>query len=160
MRRSLRATAAVAAFGAVLVVLRSWALSPLGVTSGSMEPGVHPGDTVLVDRLSPRMTGWHRGDVVALHSPQDGRPMLKRIIGLPGDRVAIEDAVLVVNGARVREPYADNSHSDGLYFGPVTVPEGDYFMLGDSRSRSIDSRSFGPVRQDAVMGRMILRWSL
>jgi signal peptidase I len=148
------------AFVAALVAVRIWVLSPVSVASASMEPSIATGDMVLVDHLSPRLTGWNRGDVVAFTSPQDHELTLKRIIGLPGDKVAIEDTVLLVNGRPVDEPYADNSHVDGLYVGPITVPAGGYYVLGDSRDGSIDSRAFGVVDAHDLVGRMLLRWSL
>jgi signal peptidase I len=155
-----RTAAVVIAVASVLVAARVWVLSPVTVASDSMEPTVSTGDTVLVDHLSPRLTGWRRGDVVAFSDPQNRELTLKRIIGLPGDQVAIEDAVLLVNGQRVSEPYADNSHEDGVYLGPVTVPGDGYYVLGDHRDGSIDSRVFGAVKRRDLVGRMVLRWSL
>jgi signal peptidase I len=77
------------------------------------------------------------------------------VVAVGGDRVALEYAVLVVNGRPVSEPYVDHSRIDGTYFGPVTVPAGHVFVLGDNRFGSIDSRVYGPVPLDAVTGRVL-----
>jgi signal peptidase I len=72
----------------------------------------------------------------------------------------MEDAVVVVDGRPIVEPYADNSHLDGVYAAPVTVAPGAYFVLGDNRGASVDSRAFGPVREDALTGRLLVSWAL
>jgi signal peptidase I len=77
---------------------------------------------------------------------------VKRVVGLPGDQVGLEDGVLVVNGEPRCESGIDPAPLDGVWFGPVTVPEGRVFLLGDSREHSIDSRDFGPVELDDVVG--------
>jgi signal peptidase I len=155
-----RSYLAAAVFVIVVLGTRFWVLTPVRVASASMEPSLRTGDTVLVDHLSARVTGWQRGDVVVFRSPQDGELTLKRIVGLPGDEVSIEDALLSVNGRRVQETYADLSHVDGLYVGPITVPPGGYYLLGDSRAGSVDSRSYGAVADRQLVGRMLLSWSL
>ena len=77
--------------------------------------------------------------------------------GLPGDTVGIEDALLVVNGRRVDEPYVDHDSIDSLYWGPVVVPDDAILVLGDARAISIDSREFGPVPGDRLVGRVLAR---
>jgi signal peptidase I len=154
-----RSIALVAAGLTAMVATRLWGVTPVQVSSDSMSPTISTGDTVLVERISTHWRTWHRGDVVTFRSPEDGQSALKRIVALSGDRLAIEDAVLVVNGRPVAEPYADRSHVDGLYVGPLTVPTGRLYLLGDSRNGSIDSRVYGAVPADAVTGRMLLRWS-
>ena len=101
------------------------------------------------------MTGrdWQRQDVVALRR---GEVLLvKRVVATAGDRVAIRDGRLVVNGERVREPWSAPRLIDSTYFGPVDVPEGSVFVLGDNRSESIDSRDFGPVPVRQLEGRVV-----
>jgi signal peptidase I len=83
------------------------------------------------------------------------------VIGVPGDRVVIRDAVLSVNDRPLVEPYVDRASIDGLYTPTTRVPEGRVFVLGDNRARSIDSREFGPVAVEEVEGRVVLRlWPL
>ena len=153
-----RAVVAVVAAVAAIAVVRLTVLTPFTVSEGSMAPGVGAGDTVLVDRLTPRITGWHRGDVVTLHAP-DGGLVVKRIVGLPGETVELEDAVVTVDGRPVAEPYADNSHADGEYTRPVTLAAGRYYVLGDNRGESVDSRDYGPVREGALTGRKLASWT-
>ena len=123
-----------------------------------MEPTLHHGSVVLVDKIGPRLRGVHREDVVVFASPEGGREAIKRVVAVGGEQVAIRDAELYVDGTLVDEPQVDHSRVDGLWFGPVTVPEGTVFVLGDSRSGSIDSRVYGPVPLDAVIGRVALAW--
>ena len=153
-----RTLVTVAVAIAAVAVVRLAVLSPFTVSEASMAPAVGVGDTVLVDRVTPRLTGWHRGDVVTLRAP-DGELVLKRIVGLPGETVTMEDTVVVVDGREVPEPYADNGHLDGVYAGPVTVAPGAYFVLGDNRGASVDSRNYGTVREDALTGRLIASWT-
>jgi signal peptidase I len=119
------------------------------VASGSMSPTVAAGDLVLVDRGDETVD---RMDVVVLEHPDTGVLLVKRAVGLGGDRVAIEDGVLVVDAAPVCEPAIDPARLDGVWFGPVTVPPGEVFLLGDDRAGSIDSRVFGTVPADDVRG--------
>jgi signal peptidase I len=132
-------------------------VEPMRVSSGSMSPSYGPGDEVLVGKVGPTTHGGSRGDVVVLRSPPSGELMIKRVVALGGDRVGIEDGVLVVNGCRVAEPYVDRDRVDGTYFGPVRVPRGSVWVLGDARAGSVDSRLFGPVPLHAVVGRVLLR---
>ena len=119
------------------------------VASGSMAPTVAPGDLLLVER-SVGPAGLR--DLVAVPQPGTGTLLVKRVVGLGGDRVALEDGVLVVDGVAVCEPSIDPARLDGVWFGPVTVPEGHVFLLGDARGESVDSRHFGTVPAGDVTG--------
>ncbi|GAA2728826.1 signal peptidase I [Cellulomonas aerilata] len=154
MARRTTLLAAVAIAGTVLV-LRGTVLEPLTVTSPSMEPTLHVGSTVLVDRLTGRWREVRTGDLVVFTSPDDGGEAVKRVVAVEGQTVALRDAVLHVDGVAADEPQVDLSRIDGTWFGPVAVPEGGVFVLGDSRALSIDSRSYGAVPLDAVTGRVV-----
>lgn len=119
------------------------------VGSDSMSPTISAGDLVLVERGGGAV---HRMDVVAVEHPDTGVLLVKRAVALAGDQVSIEDGVLVVNGVPVCEPAIDPARLDGVWFGPVTVPQGELFLLGDDRASSIDSRAFGPVSTRNVRG--------
>lgn len=146
---------AAVALVAVVLTLRVFVLGWYPATSHSMAPTINRGDRVLVDKAGWRLGGLGRGDLIVFASPVDGERLVKRVVAVAGDTVAIDDAFLVVNGRRVSEPYVDHSRIDGTYFGTVTVPPGHLFVLGDNRFGSIDSRVFGPIPVDAVTGRVL-----
>lgn len=143
----------------LVLAVRLLVAEPERVLGPSMAPTLRDRDVVLSVR--PGLVGavdpLRRGDLVALRDPAGDGSIVKRVVGLPGDVVEIQDAVLLVDGAPVPEPYADLSGIDGVYFGPVTVPAGDVLVLGDNRGRSVDSRDFGPVPLGSVTGRVLLR---
>lgn len=140
---------------AVVFVVRAGVAQPLRVATHSMEPTLGPGEHVLASTLDRLDGHWQRGDVVAFRRPGDDRLLVKRIVGLGGDTVAIRDGRLVVNGERVAEPYADPARIDSVFYGPVRVPAGEVLVLGDNRRSSQDSRSFGPVPVSALEGRIV-----
>lgn len=129
-------------------------VEPMRVPTDSMRPTLVPGEHVLVDKVTYRLHSPRRGELVVFELP-DGGLALKRVIGLPGDRVAIRDGVLFVDGRRVQEGYVDYESVDGTFFGPLTVPRGQVFVLGDRRANSEDSRAFGPVPLVRVVGRAV-----
>ncbi|KAB7746002.1 signal peptidase I [Nostocoides sp. F2B08] len=137
-----------------IIVIRTWLLTPFTVVSDSMSPTLPTGSTILVERISRYWVEIDAQDLVLLEL--DDGPTVKRVVGVGGDRIEILDAVLHVNGEPVREDYVDSVTLDGVFFGPVDVPPGHVFVLGDNRFDSIDSRSFGPVSQDRVRGRVIV----
>jgi signal peptidase I len=140
-----------------LVLARGVLAEPFRIDSGSMLPTLRAGDRVLVDKRAYRGALPRRGDLVVFHAPRTGDVTLKRAVGLPGDTVAIEDGVLVVNGRRQTEPYADPDAIDSVYFGPERVPAHAVFVLGDNRADSVDSRDYGAVARDDLMGRVRVR---
>jgi signal peptidase I len=140
----------------VLVAGVLFALQPIRVRADSMRPTLHSGDEIIIDRLSLALRAPHRGEIVVANSPTGGL-VVKRVAALGGDTIGIEDGVLVVNGRQLREKYVDYSRVDGFYFGPVDVPRGEVFLLGDNRGNSQDSRDFGPVRESEVVGRLLVR---
>lgn len=141
----------------VLVILaaRAWLVEPFTVASDSMEPTIPEGAVVLVYKPAAE-AGWIRnGVVVAFTSPIDGQTAIKRVVAEAGQTVAIRDAELYVDNVAVLEPFIDHSRIDGTYFGPVEVPAGSVFVLGDNRGVSIDSRDFGAVPLSAVQGTLL-----
>jgi signal peptidase I len=138
----------------LLVIVKVFVAEPFRIPSESMEPTLRPGDQALVDKLAgaPRF-----GDLVAFHAPRSGDILLKRVVGVAGDTVGIEDGVLVVDGRRIHERYADPKAIDSVYFGPVKVRPGTVFVMGDNRANSEDSRAFGAVSTDRIIGRAVAR---
>ena len=122
-----------------------------------MEPTLCPGDRVLVNLWDPDLGDLDRGDLVALRPGRSRVPVVKRVVGLPGDEVAIEDALLYVNDRLVDEPYVDHKSIDALFYGPVVVPSDRFLVLGDARASSIDSRAYGPVPENRLLGTVAMR---
>jgi signal peptidase I len=150
----LRLALLLAAVFGVLLAVRLSVAEPFAIPSESMAPTLSRGDHVLVDKLAYRGHATPRlGDLVVFRAPRSGEIMLKRVVALGGDTVAIEDGALVVDGKPRAEPYADPDAIDSVYFGPVTVARGAVFVLGDSRGDSKDSRSFGAVAPSELIGR-------
>jgi signal peptidase I len=145
----------------ILVVLLAGAsvtgLLPVQVAridAGSMAPTVDGGDLVLLARGDRAPV---RGDVVAAREPGNGGLLVKRVVAVGGDTVAIQDGVLVVDGEPVCEPWSDPDRIDGVYHGAVDVPVGEVFLLSDDRRLTYDSRAFGPVAVQDLEGRVIRR---
>lgn len=126
----------------------------VAVRSASMEPTLHDGDRLL---LRHGHDDLRRGEIVALSDPQGAGLLVKRVVAVGGDSLAIEDGVLVVAGSRADEPWADPRDLDGVYLGPLAVPVGQVFVLGDHRGGSVDSRTFGAVPDASVAGRIVAR---
>jgi signal peptidase I len=147
--------AAVALLVLLALAVRAFVAEPFAIPSESMAPTLRPGDHVLVEKLSYRFGSPRRGDLVVFRSPDGGSLAVKRIVGLAGDRVAIEDGVLAIDGHLQREPYVDQKSVDSVYFGPIVVPRGDVFVMGDNRADSHDSRDYGAVPRGALIGRVV-----
>ncbi len=129
-------------------------LRPGQVSGESMEPRIASDEYVLINAFAFRFGGPHRGEIVAFRHERRGPTVyIKRIVGVPGDRVAIDRGVVVVNGTPLDEPYV--RYRDARSFPPVVVPAARYYVLGDNRSRSEDSRSWGFVPAEALVGRAI-----
>lgn len=144
---------AVAALAAAIII--TYVVQPFVIPSGSMEPILRRGDRILVVKFAYVWREPARGDVIVFkYPPEPASDFVKRALGLPGDTVAITRGKLFVNGAPVAEPYLTGSA--GANFGPVTVPEGHYFMLGDNRPTSKDSRSWGFVPRANLRGRAVV----
>ena len=140
----------------LLLLIGTFVAEPVAGPTGSMSPTLRAGDHVVVDKLAYRFGEPRRRDLVVFRSAS-GELLLKRVVGVGGDRVGVEDGVLHVNGRAVREPFVNRRLVDSVYFGPVRVPHGAVFVMGDRRSNSVDSRTFGPVPRSRVVGRVDVR---
>jgi signal peptidase I len=143
----------------VLVVLgvRAFVAEPFRIPSSSMRPTLAAGDHVVANKLAYRLGSPHAGDLAVLQGPA-GDVLAKRIVALGGQRVEIRDGVLFVDRRPRREPYVDHDMVDGFFFGPAHVPPRAVFVLGDNRGNSRDSRDFGAVPREHLIGRIDLRF--
>ena len=121
------------------------------VLGQSMEPTLHSDQRLVVEKVSYRFHGPRQGDIVVLESPQSSELLIKRVIGLPGETVEIRQGRVYINGQELDEPYRERS--TGGNWGPIIVPPLHVFVLGDNRSFSNDSRAFGMVPIENIVGR-------
>ncbi len=118
-----------------------------------MEPTLHNGQYLMVNKLAYRFGDPSRGDIVVFPSPQDGeRALIKRVVGLPGEEVAMIGGEVYINGARLDEPYVAPDHAS-VNWGPTVLSEHQYLVMGDNRNNSNDSRNFGPVTEATIIGK-------
>ncbi len=155
----------------IFLVIQTFVAQPYKVQQQSMEHTLEPDQYVLVDKLTPRFDTYKRGDIVVFTPPpdwvqDDGTPFIKRVIGLGGDTVEIRDGSVFINGTKLDEPYLFATEP-GDPPQPTTVPDdqhrwviptGDLFLMGDHRANSADSRTFGPVASQQVVGRAWLSY--
>ena len=153
-KSALREIVEVVVVAAVLAfVIKTFVVGNYWIPSESMLPTIEVNDKVVVTNFSYWVGGPERGDVVVFHYPLDPKKdYIKRCIGEPGDIIEFRDSKLYVNGELTPEPYlpAGLTFED---FGPVLVPEGSYFMCGDNRNHSSDSRSWGFVEEKHIVGK-------
>ncbi|PKO21615.1 MAG: signal peptidase I [Chloroflexi bacterium HGW-Chloroflexi-1] len=123
----------------------------------SMEPNLYTDQRLVIEKLSYHLHGPQRGDVVVVRDPGGGPiPLIKRVVGLPGERVTIANGRVFVDGMRLDEPYLNqDTWGDGQSW---LAPPLHIFVMGDNRSDSRDSRMFGPVEIDQVLGHAVLRY--
>lgn len=138
-------------------VVRATVVEPVRIDSSSMSPTLHAGDVVLVSRHAPDPGSLRRGDLVVFAMPGDGTRAIKRVVGLPGESVVVLDGVLHVDGLAVPEAYVDPRWVDGSYTRTFEVPDDAVLVMGDNRANSIDSRDYGPVPADDLLGEVLVR---
>lgn len=127
---------------------------PVKVEGTSMEPRLTDQERVFINKFIYRFESVERGDVVVFWYPKDvTKSFIKRVVGVPGDRVEMRAGELFVNGGRVAEPYLAADFRGEDSFSPVLVPSGEFFVLGDHRTSSNDSRSWGTVPQKYIYGK-------
>jgi signal peptidase I len=163
----------------IYLVIHNFVAQPFEVQQSSMVPTIVDGEYILIDKLTTRFDGYHYGDVVVFEPPSssglatDGIPFIKRVIGMPGDTITLENGRVFVtqpgsSPVRIEEPYVvqepDGSASATLPRDPQgtqdewVVPDGAYFVMGDNRPQSQDSRAFGPIDEELILGRAWLRY--
>ena len=142
-------------------VVRFFVAEPVLTDGDSMAPTLRDGDALVIQKVSYWFADPTVGEIVVVSAPDTGESVVKRVVAVGGDSIGIEDGVLVRNGEPVDEPYANHDQMSGYFWGPVEVPAGHVFLLGDNRLESHDSRNYGPVPVDAVEGKYLGRiWPL
>ncbi|HEX7959503.1 MAG TPA: signal peptidase I [Terriglobales bacterium] len=130
---------------------------PVEVEGTSMLPGLQDQERIFVNKFVYKFEAIQRGDIVVFHYPLDpSKSYIKRVIGVPGDHIRIVDGTVYVNDQPLTEPYVPSEYFDIRSMVETTVPENSYFVLGDHRSMSNDSRDFGPVSQNYIFGKAVL----
>jgi len=143
----------------VLYFLIDAVLGRVRVENISMQPSLKPGEFILVNKMEYRLGDFKRGDVVVFHYPRNPEEdYIKRIIGLPGDKVTIQNGQVLINNTVLQESYIA---SPPVYQGTWEVPEDSIFVLGDNRNQSSDSHSWGFVPKEFVIGKaLVIYWPL
>jgi signal peptidase I len=160
----------------IYLLIHNFIAQPFEVEQNSMVPTINEGEYVLIDKVSPRFSDYQRGDIVVFNPPsgysEGGVPFIKRVIGLPGDTVRLENGKVFVtpsggSATQLTEPYINRDINnrpeatlprDAEGTSDWTVPAGSYFVMGDNRTVSQDSRVFGPITRDLIIGRAWLRY--
>ena len=121
-----------------------------------MLPMLEDQDRLFINKIAYRVGDIHQGDVVVFQYPHDHtKSYIKRVIALPGDRIRISDGDVYVNGKRLPEPYVPNRFTDDRSLPETVLPANQYWVMGDHRSISSDSRDFGPVDRDLIYGKAV-----
>lgn len=157
MRSSWEVVKTIAIAAAAVLLIRAFLFQPFLVSGASMEPTVSHNNYLIIDELTYRFRDPERGEMVVFRYPNDPKTFyIKRIIGLPGDILQMEKGSVKVNGAALDE---SDYLKDAQTFGTarVKLDQNDYFVLGDNRNNSYDSRSWGPLGKKLIVGRVLLR---
>ncbi|WP_446742506.1 signal peptidase I [Silvibacterium acidisoli] len=135
-------------------IIITFLYQPVRVEGTSMQPQLRDQDRLFINKFVYRFEGISRGDVVVFHYPRDiEKSYIKRVIALPGDSLRIADGTVYVNGKKVDEPYVPGRYRDVRSMPEIIIPKGSFFVMGDHRSISSDSRDFGPVDKNLIYGK-------
>ncbi len=146
------------AIGLALVII-VFLYQPVKVEGTSMAPLLTDQERIFINKFVYRFESIQRGDVVVFWYPLDrSKSFIKRVVALPGETIEIRRGVVYVNGQLVPEPYVPSRYADVSDYGPAKVPQGSYFVMGDHRISSNDSRVFGPVASQFIYGRAVFAY--
>jgi signal peptidase I len=144
----------ISAVVSILIIM--FLYQPVRVEGTSMLPRLEDHDRLFINKFVYRISAIHRGDVVVFHYPRDPeKSYIKRVIAIPGDRISIDRGQVWLNGKRLNETYVPDQYRDARSFAETVISEDTYFMMGDHRSISSDSREFGPVDRDLIYGKAV-----
>ena len=139
--------------------VRPFVMEAFWIPSGSMIPTLEIGDRVFVNKFIYRFTEPERGDIIVFESVDNSdEDLIKRVVGVPGDKIAVRGGKLFVNGEPQKEPYTNKKLSDRSSYAKTTVPKNHVFVMGDNRANSADSRVFGPLPEKNIEGEAFLRF--
>jgi signal peptidase I len=146
------------AIGLALVII-VFLYQPVKVEGTSMAPLLSDQERIFINKFVYRFEPIVRGDVVVFWYPLDkSKSFIKRVVGLPGETVEIRHGSVYINGQLIPEPYVPPQYADVSDYGPIKVPRGSYFVMGDHRISSNDSRVFGPVASQFIYGRAVFAY--
>jgi signal peptidase I len=144
----------ISAFASVLII--TFLYQPVRVEGTSMLPRLEDRDRLFINKFVYHFEAIEHGDVVVFRYPRDPeKSYIKRVIALPGDRLRIEHGRVILNGKPLHEPYVPLEYRDNRSMAEIAIPADSYFMMGDHRSISSDSRDFGPVDRDLIYGKAV-----
>jgi len=144
----------ISAVAAALIIL--FLYQPVRVEGTSMLPRLEDSDRLFINKFVYHVSAIDRGDVVVFHYPRDPeKSYIKRVIALPGDDLRVDQGHVYVNGKLLSEPYVPPEYQDNRSVAEMTLPPHEYYMMGDHRSISSDSRDFGPVERSLIYGKAV-----
>lgn len=138
---------------AVIVLIRVYILTTTEIVGDSMNPGLKDADILLVDQITKRFKEYNRFDIIIFE--QKSSYLTKRVIGLPGEKIKYIDGKLYVDNQLVEEPFKINGSTSDIE--EIVVPKNSYYVLGDNRINSKDSRSYGPIEDKRIIGKSFFR---
>lgn len=141
------------------IVIRNYIVDTRIVPTGSMLPTIQLQDRLIVDRLFYKFDTLNRGDIIVFKAPEtayEDKDLVKRIIALPGEKVEVREGKVWIEGKSLNEPYVESAAD--YNYGPVTVPQDSYFVLGDNRTQSKDSHIWGFLPSKNILGRVWIRY--
>lgn len=145
----------------IILPVRYFLIQPFYVKGASMEPNFFDHEYLIIDEIGYRFNTPQRGDIVVFKYPKDPKQyFIKRVIGLPGEKIKVQNNAIYINGTKLNETYLPATTETLLPlrgYGDITLATDEYFLLGDNREQSLDSRIFGPVQRDFIVGRTWIR---
>jgi signal peptidase I len=143
----------------IALIIVTFVVHPVKVEGVSMQPRLVDQERIFVNRFIYHFTEIHRGDIVVFLYPKDtNKSFIKRVVGLPGETVEVRSGATYINGKKLNEAYLDSAYIDHESCPPVKVKEGYYFVMGDHRNSSNDSRHWGLVPRENIYGKAIFRY--
>ena len=156
----------------VAIIIKTYFFTPVLVSGPSMKPTLHNNNRMVLNKIGLILSTPKRGDIVVFHATEE-KDYIKRVVGMPGDSIEYKNDQLFINGKEVDEPYLDeykkqlsegkltNDFSLEDSFGLKKIPKGEYFLMGDNRRVSGDSRELGPIKKSKIIGKTsIVFWPL